>query len=32
MPNPFVKVELHTHDPERAQELYTELFEDMDLL
>jgi predicted enzyme related to lactoylglutathione lyase len=27
MANPFVHVELHTHDPERAKKFYTELFD-----
>ncbi len=27
MANPFVHVELHTHDPEKAKKFYTELFE-----
>ena len=27
MANPFVHVELHTHDPKRAKKLYAELFD-----
>jgi len=27
MPNPFVHVELHTRDPERAEKFYEELFD-----
>ncbi|MGO9020180.1 MAG: VOC family protein [Syntrophobacteraceae bacterium] len=27
MANPFVHVELHTHDPEKAKKFYAELFD-----
>jgi uncharacterized protein len=27
MANPFIHVELHTHDPDRAKKFYTELFD-----
>ena len=27
MPNPFVHVELHTQDPEKAKKFYKELFD-----